>query len=102
MNKEILYGKTLSGVSELLKDRTPKIAIIFIIDGCRADALYNALENGSMPKLRSFMEELGYAKYENCFTVFPSVTITCHSSIVTGTYPGDHGIVGNEWFIRKK
>lgn len=99
---QIIYGEPLLEVSGELKDKKPKIAIMFVIDGCRADTLYNALENGSMPQLKSFMEEVGHIKYENCFTVFPSVTITCHSSIVTGTYPGYHGIVGNDWFIRKR
>ncbi len=29
---------------------------------------------------------------------FPSVTIPCHASIMTGVYPGEHGITGNNWF----
>jgi arylsulfatase A-like enzyme len=101
MNKEIVHGKSLSNVSDALSEKKPKIAIVFIIDGCNAEALYVALDNGDMPELKSFMD-LGHVKYNNCFTVFPSVTITCHASIVTGAYPGDHGIVGNEWFIRKQ
>jgi predicted AlkP superfamily pyrophosphatase or phosphodiesterase len=102
MNNGIIYGEPISEIKNDLKGKKPKAAIMFIIDGCKADTLYDAIKNGSMPKLKAFMEDVGYKKYENCFTVFPSVTITCHASIVTGTLPGHHGIVGNDWFIRKK
>lgn len=102
MTGPISHGSPLLEVSSRLGKNAHRVAILLIIDGCRADALYDALGNGGMPKLKGFMDEVGYAQYDNCFTVFPSVTITCHSSIVTGTYPGAHGIVGNEWFIRKR
>jgi len=32
--------------------------------------------------------------FKNCHTVFPSVTLPCVSSLVTGTYPEKHGIIG--------
>jgi arylsulfatase A-like enzyme len=102
MNTSVVHGNPLPDVTTPLEKKAPGTAIIFIIDGCRTDTLYKAIEGGSMPKLRNFMEETGYTRYDNCFTVFPSVTITCHASIVTGTYPGSHGIAGNNWFIRKK
>jgi len=100
MDERVLHGDSLLDVSGKFVNDDLKMAIILIIDGCRADAIYGALNNGDMPKLADFMN-LGYVKYENCFTVFPSVTIACHASILTGAYPGDHGIVGNEWFKRE-
>ncbi len=95
-------GEALKKVTEGLKDTSLKAAIIFIIDGCRADVLYDQIQKGKMPNLSRLMNDLGHVKYEKCVTVFPSVTIACHASIVTGAYPGVHGIVGNNWFIRKK
>lgn len=96
------HGKPLKTVTERTASGRPKHAFVFIIDGCRADTLYNALDSGQMPYLKRFMDEVGFVRYSSCFTVFPSVTVACHASIVTGAYPGAHGIVGNNWFIRKK
>ncbi|RCW45772.1 putative AlkP superfamily pyrophosphatase or phosphodiesterase [Halopolyspora algeriensis] len=50
-----------------------------------------------MPNLRrvaerGFQAELG--------TVFPAVTCSVQSSLLTGRYPGGHGIVGNGWYFR--
>ncbi|WP_017973319.1 alkaline phosphatase family protein [Actinopolyspora halophila] len=50
-----------------------------------------------MPNLRAiategFQAELG--------TVFPAVTCPVQSSLLTGRYPGEHGVVGNGWFFR--
>ncbi|MFC1672036.1 alkaline phosphatase family protein, partial [Planctomycetota bacterium] len=97
-----MRGSPLPEVAETFADTKPRHAILFIVDGCRADTLYNALDDGKMPRLKTLMESVGYRRYEKCFTVFPSVTIACHASLVTGSYPGWHGIVGNNWFIRKK
>jgi len=95
-------GRVLEGITGPLAGFKPKHVVVFIIDGCRADALYGALESGQMPHLKKLMKEAGHRRYEACITVFPSVTVACHASIVTGAYPGLHGIVGNNWFIRKK
>ncbi len=97
-----MKGAPLQDVVGPLAANPPEFAFLFIVDGCRADTLYNAIDNGWMPYLKELMEEMGYRRYEKCITVFPSVTIACHASLVTGTYPGWHGIVGNNWFIRKK
>lgn len=34
--------------------------------------------------------------------VFPSVTTTAQSSMLTGLQPADHGIVGNGWYFREQ
>ena len=102
MNNSSGYGSPLRSVSDVLKENPPKLVILFIIDGCRADAFNSVLDNGEMPNLRRLMDDVGYERYEKCVTAFPSVTLTCHSSIMTGAWAGIHGIVGNEWFIRKK
>ncbi len=50
-----------------------------------------------MPNLRrvaetGFQAELG--------TVFPAVTCSVQSSLLTGRYPAEHGAVGNGWYFR--
>ena len=39
---------------------------------------------------------------KNLETVYPSVTYTCHTSIITGTYPNKHGIYTNEIMNTKR
>ncbi len=102
MSEAVVHGEPLREVLDPLQGAAPAATIIVVIDGCRADTLYSALHDGRMPHLQQLMDDVGFVRYENSFTVFPSVTITCHASIVTGTYPGAHGIIGNEWFIRKR
>ena len=50
------------------------------------------------PELRSFAEKNGRQSYK---PAFPAVTCTAQSSILTGTPPTGHGIVGNGWYDRE-
>lgn len=53
---------------------------------------FNYMKN--LPNFRSFIEEGSVIQSVN--SVFPSVTYTCHSSMITGTYPDKHGVFANE------
>ncbi|MGH8869681.1 MAG: alkaline phosphatase family protein [Actinomycetes bacterium] len=59
---------------------------------------------GLTPRLLPHMPRLSALAREGCAapldTVFPAVTCTVQSSILTGSLPRDHGIVGNGWFHR--
>lgn len=50
------------------------------------------------PKLRAFAEKHGRQSFR---PAFPAVTCTAQSSMLTGTCPRDHGIVGNGWYDRE-
>ncbi len=50
------------------------------------------------PHLFNLIKKGLYVK--DCRTVFPSITLPCISSLVTGTYPEKHGIIGD--FYDKK
>ncbi|PKM50483.1 MAG: alkaline phosphatase family protein [Firmicutes bacterium HGW-Firmicutes-7] len=47
-----------------------------------------------LPNFKTFFEEGAYVKQVK--SVYPSVTYTCHTSIITGAFPGKHGIYANE------
>ena len=49
------------------------------------------------PRLATLAEEGFQAPLE---TVFPAVTCTVQASLLTGTLPREHGIVGNGWYHR--
>ncbi|MBC7960893.1 MAG: alkaline phosphatase family protein, partial [Vallitaleaceae bacterium] len=48
----------------------------------------------TLPNFKSFIEEGSYVREVE--SVYPSVTYTCHSSIITGVFPDKHGIYANE------
>ncbi|GAB6098755.1 hypothetical protein JCM16358_06340 [Halanaerocella petrolearia] len=72
-------------VTESLTNRV----IMIIIDGCRKDRLAEA-ETPFIDQLRE--EGTEYTKME---TIYPARTVTCFSSLFTGTYPDEHGIKSN-------
>jgi predicted AlkP superfamily pyrophosphatase or phosphodiesterase len=87
------------------RDGQPRRVVIIDIDG---------LPNGgtlfyfrTLPNFRRIIGQYTKTGFERAVyfrkatTIFPSVTLPGHASIFTGTYPGRHGIVGNEWFDRR-
>lgn len=98
MEKQMtIYDTTIDPIVDLARGKIKNIHI-FIIDGCQAHAFVSAIRNKKLfPHLREYMD-YGHLYFTNCCTVFPSVTLPCHASIITGTYPGAHGITGNNWF----
>lgn len=50
------------------------------------------------PGITAFAEKNGLQSYQ---PAFPAVTTTAQSSILTGTPPEQHGIVGNGWYDRE-
>ncbi len=51
----------------------------------------------AMPNLRRFCEA---GRVASVGSVLPAVTTTVQSTYLTGTWPGEHGIVGNGWYFR--
>nr|MDO8081470.1 alkaline phosphatase family protein [Candidatus Freyarchaeota archaeon] len=66
-----------------------------VLDGCNI----NWIKNAKTP----FLEKLsnGGVSTLSCRAVFPTATYTGHTSIITGAYPGEHGIVGNQFYDRE-
>lgn len=60
--------------------------------------LSKSLLGPNMPGLTRFSEKSGMQSYK---PAFPAVTCTAQSSIVTGTSPGQHGVVANGWYDRE-
>lgn len=67
------------------------------IDGMRPDYVTQADQHGlKIPYLRSFLREGTYA--DGVRGVFPTVTYPSHTTLVTGVWPAEHGIVNNQRF----
>ena len=65
--------------------------LILSIDGLRPDAIYAA----PMPNLIALMQNSAYTL--NAQTIFPSVTLVSHSSMLVGVCPSKHGVDWNDY-----
>jgi len=71
--------------------------LLISIDGLRPDSVTAAAEHGvKIPNLRRFMAEGAYA--EGVTGVTPTITYPSHTTLVTGVWPAQHGILGNVKF----
>lgn len=70
-----------------------RLIAIFVVDGLRPDSI-NPVDTPTIERLRS--EGVDYV---NSHSIFPTSTRVNAASLVTGTYPTRHGIVGNSMFV---
>ena len=81
--------------SLLAQQRHPVLMIS--IDGLRPDYVTHADQHHlKIPTLRSFLTEGTYA--DGVVGVFPTVTYPSHTTLVTGVWPAQHGILNNTRF----
>jgi len=81
--------------SLLAQQRHPVLMIS--IDGLRPDYVTHADEHQlKIPTLRRFLTEGTYA--DGVVGVFPTVTYPSHTTLVTGVWPAEHGILNNTRF----
>lgn len=65
--------------------------LLISIDGLRPDALMQ----GATPAIKALMKEGSFSL--SARTVFPSITLTSHVSMMTGVSPARHHVLWNEW-----
>jgi predicted AlkP superfamily pyrophosphatase or phosphodiesterase len=73
-----------------------RIVVMISIDGLAGYYLDDP--NARMPTLRKLMAE--GARAASMKAVAPTVTWPNHTTLVTGVYPGKHGVVGNNFYDR--
>ena len=71
----------------------------FLWDGTNPNVLYDLAARGEAPNLARLLD-LGVGLGHGAMASLPSVTLANHTSIVTGTHPGHHGILHNAWYDR--
>ncbi len=71
----------------------------FLLDGCNPNVLYALAARGDAPNVARFIE-MGTAYEWGAMSGMPTVTLANHTSIITGRYPGHHGILHNAWWNR--
>jgi phosphonoacetate hydrolase len=76
----------------------PKV-IGILWDGAHCGELLHLAESGELPGIARLIAG-GVALRGGAVAQFPSLTLTNHSSILTGLGPGRHGVLGNVFYDR--
>lgn len=81
--------------------------LVLAIDGVDRTTLYELLEQGHMPHLASLIggseRDFERAYFEpKLLSTLPSTTMAAWVTAFTGKPPSEHGVTGNELFIREK
>jgi hypothetical protein len=92
----LLASSPLLAVSPLLAQRHQPVLLISV-DGLRPDYVTQADEHHlRIPNLRGMLANGTYA--DGVTGVFPTVTYPSHTTLVTGVWPAEHGILNNTRF----
>ncbi len=79
--------------SQVIVEAAGDRCLIIVVDGLRPDYITHDV----MPALARFRDEGGFG--ENHHSVPPTLTRVNASSIVTGSYPRTHGMMGNQIYL---
>jgi phosphonoacetate hydrolase len=80
--------------------RRPRWVVGLLWDGASCGDLLHLAEAGELPGVARLVER-GVALRGGAVAEFPSVTLTNHTSILTGVSPGRHGVLGNVFYDRE-
>lgn len=80
--------------------------LILALDGMNRDLLYDMLHAGELPGLAALLAveegEFPHAYFSDSYTAaLPSSTAPTWVTAMTGRPPAEHGVTGNEFFIRE-
>lgn len=81
--------------------------LLFAIDGVNRSLLYDMLHRGELPVLASLLAADGrtfpHAHFDDrLLSTLPSSTLAAWATLFTGVPPAEHGVTGNEFFIREQ
>jgi hypothetical protein len=78
----------------------PRHVIGFLFDGCNPNVLYDMAARGEAPNVARIMA-MGSTFAHGAMASLPTVTLANHTGILTGCFPGHHGILHNAWYDRE-
>jgi predicted AlkP superfamily pyrophosphatase or phosphodiesterase len=86
----------LNGQKKSPESKRPVLVVGIVVDQMRYEYLTKYADRYSNNGLKRLMRE-GMNCQDNHYNYAPTVTAAGHASVYTGTVPGVHGIVGNDW-----
>lgn len=95
------HGEPLDGrpLTAYLGGPAPRAVVGILWDGAHCSDLLHLAETGELPAVARLIAR-GLALRGGAVAQFPSITLTNHTSILTGVGPGRHGVMGNVYFDR--
>ena len=93
-----LDGAALTAYLDGKSSAKPKV-IGILWDGAHCGDMLHLAETGELPGIARLIDN-GVALRGGGVAQFPSVTLTNHTSILTGMGPGRHGVLGNVFYDR--
>ncbi len=79
----------------------PQGVVLFIVDGVDTGIFETMLDAGELPNIQKYFVDRGlYVPKVTAAT--PSITLPSLTSLVTGQTPGEHGVLGINWFDRNQ
>jgi len=81
------------------RDARPDAVVGFLFDGANANVLYDMAARGEAPNVARLIE-MGTGFAHGAMSALPTVTLANHTTLLTGTQPGHHGILHNAWWDR--
>lgn len=95
-----LDGRALTAYLEPAAEGQRRRVVGMLWDGAHCGDLLHLAETGELPGVARLIEH-GLAMRGGAVAEFPSVTLTNHTSILTGVGPGRHGVLGNVYYDRR-
>jgi hypothetical protein len=95
---EALDGQVLTAYLGGGTPAEPRV-IGILWDGAPCGDLLHLAESGELPGIARLIDN-GVALRGGAVAQFPSITLTNHTSILTGLAPGRHGVLGNVFYDR--
>lgn len=95
------YEEVVQGSAEAGSPLPNCRAVVFYVDGLRPDVVREMATMGHLPNIKSLFLDNG-CWMANCFTAFPSDTITSNGTMWTGCFSDRHGLKGQVRFSRQR
>lgn len=86
-------------LDDLLTGSGASHVVVMLWDGTNANVLYDLAERGLAPSVARLMD-MGTTYRGGAIASMPTVTLANHTTILTGSHPGHHGILHNAWIDR--
>lgn len=100
----------VTGEEHDLRERPPNAALksraqrppvmVLALDGVGRDVLYDMIRRHQLPSFEALLGPEAYFN-ETLLSSMPSTTMPAWVTAMTGVGPGEHGVPGNEYFIRE-
>jgi phosphonoacetate hydrolase len=79
----------------------PDHVVGILLDGCNSNVLLDLVAAGAAPNIGRLMA--GGATFRcGAVSCLPTVTLPNHTSILSGCFPGHHGLLHNAWYDRSR